>query len=209
MSPRRIAKGFTLVEVMISLALMAVLSAMTYTGISAMMIAQATIKESTTKTQAIQMAMNQWSQDWRETASLAIRPGAQYSGNAIRMVRASADTLGQVVAWRSTTHGLERASWPPANNIELLQHHWESAWLWTQRQSQTTQVDDTQAHTSHLWPMLHNMQVHYYMENSWTNPFNTDTSDGWPDAVRVRFDTDNGAITLDWSNPNIRSSGKK
>ena len=56
--------------------------------------------------------------------------------------------------------------------------------------------------------MLHDMKLYYYMENAWTNPYNTDTSDGWPEAVRLQVNSPNGAVTLDWKNPNTTSAGR-
>lgn len=202
-------KAFTLVEVMVALALMGLMSAMAYKGVSAMLTAQSTIEQSTESTAAMQRALAQWSQDWTSAAGVLMRPGPHFTGNAVRMVRGHSAGVGQVIAWKSGPTGLQRLAWPPAPVPDQLSAQWDATWQWIQ-QSSTARPAQVQGQTASVdnWPMLGDMNLHYHMEAAWTNPFNTDTSDGWPDAVRLDLKSPHGRVVLDWRNPNIRSGGK-
>lgn len=202
-------RAFTLIEVMVALALMGLMSAMAYKGVSAMLTAQSTIEQSTENSTAIQRALGQWSQDWTSAAGVLMRPGPHFTGNAVRMVRGHSAGVGQVVAWKSSPAGLQRLAWPPASGPDQLSAQWDTTWQWIQ-QSSTDRPAQVQGQTASVdsWPTLGDMNLHYHMENAWTNPFNTDTSDGWPDAVRLDLKSPHGRVVLDWRNPNIRSSGK-
>lgn len=201
--------GFTLLEMLVAIALMSLLSVMAYTGVSAMISARTVIGGSTDKTIAMQAAFTQWSQDWDAAAGLLMRPGVQFSGNAIRMVRKKSNELGQVVAWRTTPSGLERLAWPPSSQPDTLRRQWEATWQWIQRSSsESTFSDSGDTAVVNRWTMLQGMKIYYYMENAWGNPYNTDTSDGWPEAVRLEIGGPSGPITLDWKNVNTMSMGR-
>ena len=202
-------RAFTLVEVMVALALMGLMSAMAYTGVSSMLTAQSTIEQASHNTTAMQQALAQWGHDWTSAAGVLMRPGPHFTGNAVRMVRGHSVGLGQVVAWKSGTTGLQRLAWPPAQSPDELSAQWDATWPWIQQSSTDTspQLQEQTASVDH-WPMLSDMNLHYHMENAWTNPFNTDTSYGWPDAVRLDLKSPHGRVLVDWRNPNIRSSGK-
>lgn len=201
-------RAFTLVEVMVALALMGLMSAMAYKGISAMLTAQSTIAQASDNTTAMQRALAQWSQDWTSAAGVLMRPGPHFTGNAVRMVRGHSTGVAQVVAWKSGPAGLQRLAWPPAHGPHELSDQWDATWQWIQQSALDTPQIQGQTAWVDAWPMLGDMNLHYHMENAWTNPFNTDTSDGWPDAVRLDLKSPHGRVVLDWRNPNIRSSGK-
>lgn len=202
-------RGFTLIEMLVALALMALLSAMAYSGVSAMVSARTIVQKSTQKTLSMQAAFTQWSQDWSSAAGLRMRPGVQFTGNAIRMVRLGSNELGQVVAWRTTPSGLERLAWAPSSQPQTLARQWDATWQWIELStSPKTFAQNGETASVESWPMLHRMQLFYYMENAWTNPYNTDTSDGWPEAVRLEVASPNGAVTLDWKNVNTTSAGR-
>lgn len=202
-------RGFTLIEVLLSLMLMTLLSAMAYSGVSAMANASTILSRSTEKTLSMQAAFEQWIQDWDAASSLLMRPGVKFTGNAIRMVRRSTNELGQVVAWKTTLSGLERLAWPPTSNPDALRRQWDATWDWTQASKSTaTFASASDVAVIDSWSMLRDMRLYYYMENTWGTPYNTDTSDGWPDAVRLEIDTPNGSVTLDWKNMDTMSTGK-
>lgn len=201
-------KAFTLVEVMVALALMGLMSAMAYKGTSAMLTAQSTIAQASDNTTAMQRALTQWGQDWTSAAGVLMRPGPHFTGNAVRMVRGHSTGVAQVVAWKSGPAGLQRLAWPPAHGPHELSDQWDATWQWIQQSALDTPQIQGQTAWVDAWPMLGDMNLHYHMENAWTNPFNTDTSDGWPDAVRLDLKSPHGRVVLDWRNPNIRSSGK-
>lgn len=114
-----------------------------------------------------------------------------------------------MVAWRTTPSGLERLAWPQSSQPDTLRRQWEATWQWIQLSSSpNTYPEGSDAGVVDRWPMLHGMKLYYYMENAWTNPYNTDTSDGWPEGVRLEVDSPNGAVTLDWKNVNTTSTGR-
>lgn len=189
-------QGFTLIEVMVSLVLMALLSSMAYKGMSSLMQARDVVTNSTEQTLAIQSALSQWTIDWTGANNLKMRPGVQYSGNGIRMVRQYPQSIGQVVAWRNGRDGLERRTWAPTLKSSELLAQWNSAWIWTERAGAKAPADKEAV--IEQWPMLRDMRLVYHIDGSWGNPFNTNGYDGWPDAVRLILNSPNGNITLDW-----------
>ena len=130
--------GITLVEVLVALALMGLMSAMAYTGVSSMLTAQSTIEQASHNTTAMQQALAQWGHDWTSAAGVLMRPGPHFTGNAVRMVRGHSVGLGQVVAWKSGTTGLQRLAWPPAQSPDELSAQWDATWPWIQQSSTDT-----------------------------------------------------------------------
>lgn len=191
---------------LVALSLMALLSIMAYQGVSAMVTARDIVRKSTANTFAMQSAFTQWSQDWNASSGLRMRPGVQFTGNGIRMVRLDPSELGQVVAWRTTSNGLERLAWSPSSQPAALRLQWDATWTWIQLSTSPATFSDGN-HIARVtkWPMLNGMTIYYHLENAWGNPYSSDNSDGWPNAVRLEVNSPDGAVTLDWINPNIAS----
>ena len=141
------ARGFTLVEVLVALAIMALMAVMTWRGIDGMARAQQATHEHTDGVLALQAGLGQWRADldammvWplpgtavdpanaaAQTNSPAATRSLAWDGSVLRLTRASSRAPGdgvRVVAWarRPTGEWLRWQSAPVS-----AQNAWASAW---------------------------------------------------------------------------------
>lgn len=195
------ARGFTLIEVLVAIALMALLSTTAYQGISAMLDARARIESAAQSTQSMHRALSQWNNDWEAASQLRMQAGVFYSGAAIRMIRFDPQGIGQIVAWRYTPEGLERALFPRVPSVEEL--HLQ---FMTITEEWATRGTASPGITLTRWPEIAGFQMYYFVGNAWANPYSTfSEQQGWPSAVRLELKTNHGFISSDWLDLNAPS----
>jgi general secretion pathway protein J len=91
-------RGFTLVEVLVALAIMAVLAAMSWQGIDAMIRAKAINQENMERTLRLATVLGQWEQDLLQVHDQPGTPPLLYDGASLRLVRRTPEGV-QVVVW--------------------------------------------------------------------------------------------------------------
>lgn len=99
---RRWSGGFTLVELLVALAAMALLAVMAWRGIDAMGRAQASTRAFGADVQALQAGLGQWGADLDAVAALPALTALDFDGRVLRITRrwpyegpdGSAQTLG-------------------------------------------------------------------------------------------------------------------
>ncbi len=158
MSTRTHARGFTLVEVLVALLIMAILAAMGWQGIDGMIRARDASQGAAERTLRMTTLIAQWEQDLASIYDSATAPAIAFDGATLRLVR-QATGGAQVVAW-SLREGIWRRWHSPvvANAAELQQ-----AWLASQQLlgNEETQVQLLDGATE--W------QVYFFRANAWTN----------------------------------------
>lgn len=196
-------RGFTLIEVMVALVVMALLSGTAYKGVAVMIDARERIEESVKKTNELQTALSQWSNDWEAASSLRMHSGVRYDGSSVTMVRYVPGGLGQVVAWRQTPEGFERVLFARISLQEDIYRQWsEDSKQWIAHGTVPKGATATK------WPQLTNFQMYYFVGSSWTNPYSTfSDGEGWPSAVRLELKTPRGFISSDWLDLNAAGAG--
>jgi general secretion pathway protein J len=95
---RRAARGFTLIEVMVSLLILAVMSAMSWKGMDSIMRSREIAESSVRRTLRLQSVMKQWQADLNTVVDVQVVPALQFDGNTLRMTRRTQGGV-QVVAW--------------------------------------------------------------------------------------------------------------
>jgi general secretion pathway protein J len=214
------AAGFTLVELLVAISLMAVMAVMSWRGIDAMSRAQTLTQQRGDEVLALQMGLAQWSADLDALEPVADLPGLDWDGRVLRLTRrgaADADGAVRVVAWtRRLVDG--RSLWlrwesAPVRQHEALQTAWLQATLWAQN------PDDAARRQEVAVMPLDDWQLFYFRQDAWTNPLSS--ADGspaagaaaslrgtTPEGVRLVLRLPAGAalsglLTRDWVRPTL------
>lgn len=224
MKAHRSSTGFTLVELLVALMVMAVLSLMAWRGLDGMARARDVTQSRADTVQALQSGLAQWGTDLDALADVRIfgtgAPGGlttalDWNGQTLRLVRHTTamapDGLVysglRVVAWSRRVQG-ENAQWLRWQSDVLtarasVQAAWLQAAQWAQNPNPALQSNELVVSTLQDW------QVFYFRADAWTNPLSSnDVAGKAPDGVRVVLTLPPvsplaGTLTRDWIRPQI------
>jgi general secretion pathway protein J len=155
--------GFTLAEVLVALALMALLATVSWRGVSSMAEAKQTADARVEETLRMGTVMAQWEQDLQQLHDTSLVPSAlAFDGATVRLVRRQAAGL-QLVAWSLRETKWKRWASPVVNSGQGLQ----DAWLASQ------QLLGNEPGQLTLYEGLVGWQIYFYRNNAWTNPQST------------------------------------
>ena len=172
-------RGFTLVELLVALLVMALLSLMSWRGLDAMSRAQTQTQARADDVQALRNGLAQWGADLDAMATGLSNPRAinalpsalDWNGLVLRITRSSANGSEaglRVVAW---TLGQDqgRKVWlrwqsPLLQSRVALQQAWQQAAQWAQSPN-----DTSRARQVVVLPLL-DWQIFYYRGGAWSNP---------------------------------------
>jgi general secretion pathway protein J len=154
----RAQRGFTLVEVLVALALMALLATVAWRGVASMAQAKQTADARVEETLRLGTVMAQWEQDLQQLHDTQLVPALSFDGATLRLVRRRAGGL-QVVAWSLREGRWSRWTSPLATSAQGLQ----DAWLSSQ------QLLGNEPGNLTLVEGLGGWQVYFYRNNAWTN----------------------------------------
>ena len=158
-SSRRRSAGFTLVELLVALVILAVVAAMGWQGVSAMARARdigATASERTLRLSAL---VGQWEQDLAAIYDSPQVPGLSFDGAALRIVRRNEGGV-QVVVWSLRAGIWRRWASPLATRSGELQQ----AWLASQ------QLQGSEPGQLRLVEGVTGWQVYFWRGQGWSNP---------------------------------------
>jgi general secretion pathway protein J len=161
-APRRAAAGFTLVEVMVALVIMAVLATMAWQGVDGLVRARDGAQRSGEAALRLGTAIGQWEQDLGQIQQSAAAPGLKYDGATLRMTRRAPGGI-QLVAWTLQGGIWYRWAGPPVTRIQDLQEWWIRSQQWTSMQGDALKMLEG----------VDGQQVYFYRGNSWTNAQST------------------------------------
>jgi len=152
------ASGFTLVEVLVALLIMAILSTMAWQGVDGMVRARDMSQEAAERTLRLTTVIAQWEQDLSSLYDSANVPAIAFDGANLRLARVTPDGA-QIVVW-SLREGVWRrwASTPVRRAFELQQ-----AWLMSQ------QLIGTESQQVRLLDGATQWQVYFFRGNAWSN----------------------------------------
>lgn len=173
------AHGFTLIEVMVAIALMAVMAAVSWRGIDGLLRAQAYTERNATDQAVLQTSFMQWQTDLDHMSNILALTPLDWDGKVMRITRASARISPTdaptvlVVAWSERQLNGQKywLRWQsrPIVNREQWREAWSAAQLWSQGQGTSSQGQETA-----LLPII-DWQIYYAREGRWTNPLSSDT----------------------------------
>jgi general secretion pathway protein J len=180
---RHLARGFTLIEVLVALSVMALLALMSWRGLDGMARVQSDMRERVDGVVSVQTGLSQWSSDLDAVVETGLVSGIDYDGRVLRLTRRDASLAGsplRVVGWaRRVIGGAQdgRAAWArwqsqPLRTRAELQEAWQQAETWAQSPS----AADRQREVAVLG--LDQWQIFYYRNNAWSNPLSTASATG-------------------------------
>jgi general secretion pathway protein J len=163
MAARRNA-GFTLIEVMVALLIMAAIAVMAWRGIDGMLRSREISQAHLLRTERLQTVLVQWEQDLRslQEGSASISP-LSFDGAALRIVRQQREGL-QLVAWTLSEGRLYR--WESATTTtlaELNQAYARAQQSLGQEGNRVVALDG-----------LEGWQLYFYRGNGWSNAQSSD-----------------------------------
>ncbi len=225
------SRGFTLIEVLVAISVMALMSLMAWRGLDGMLRTQSSLQDRSDEIRTLQAGLAQWQTDLDMLAELQGTPSWDWDGKVLRMTRRTGNThlstrdetalaSVRVVAWtwRNDPGRPGGGDWQRWQSSPLIQKtDWQTAWdlaqQWSHTPSEATRDGQVQIHALTAW------HVFVHRGGSWTNPLSSDavTPDGaaggtpnsaTPDGVRLVLTlppgpAGQGALTLDWVRPTL------
>lgn len=157
MNARRVA-GFTLVEVLVALMIMAVIATMAWQGIDAVVRSRDVAAARVEQQLRLQSVMAQWEADLAEVQDSGLLPALQFDGANLRLTRRSAAGL-QLVVWSLRGGSWTRwASEPVTRGGELQQ-------LWLRSQ----QLLGNEPEQLRTLAGISGWQLYFWRGNAWSN----------------------------------------
>lgn len=220
--------GFTLIELMIAVAVMALLAMLSWRGLDGMTRVQSQTQAQTDGVLALQAGLAQWQTDLDALTQLPQVPGVSaldYDGQVLRLTRRYVDqgmpatpsnnSLNEsirVVAWsqrdvNGKSQWLRWQSAPLRTRAELLAA-WLQAAQWAQSPSDADKKREVAVAAIDKW------QIYYYRNDAWSNALSSadealeSAQAALPDGVRLVLTTSagqalSGQITRDWVSPTV------
>lgn len=211
-SQARGSRGFTLVELLLAIAVMGLLAILSWRGLDGMVRAQEITRQRADEMLVLQAALGQWGADLDALLPIANTTPLDWDGQVLRLTRRSGavpDEGALVVAWtrRGTQGAGQWMRWqsPPVRTRADWQAAWQLAAQWARSPG-----DAERRYEMTLMP-LQEWQIFYSRGGAWTNPLSsTGTSPAGtpalPDGVRLQITLPPGQalagrLTRDWVNP--------
>jgi general secretion pathway protein J len=178
---RQRSQGFTLIEVLVAISLMALMGLMAWRGLDGMLRTQSSLQSRSDEIRSLQAGLAQWQTDLDQLTELSGTPSWDWDGRVLRLTRrsASAPTPNtapsvQVVAWtwRNDPGRPGGGDWQRWQSGPLQQRgDWQNAWTLAQQWGQTpdasTRAGQVQIHPLAGW------QLFVHRGGSWTNPLSS------------------------------------
>ena len=152
------ARGFTLVEVLVALSIMAVLATMAWQGVDGIVRARDISQATMERTLRLNTVIAQWDQDLQSVYDSAVVPALAFDGATVRLARTAPGGV-QMVAWQLQGSQWRRWAGPVVTDVASLQDSWlRSQQLLGDEPGQLLLLDD-----------VTEVQLYFFRGNGWSN----------------------------------------
>lgn len=216
--------GFTLVELLVALSIMALMTVLSWRGLDGMWRVQSQTRERTDALLTLQTGLAQWNADLDALVSLPASAAAgsdaprplDWNGQVLRMTRDSTAPAGwRVVAWTRGEQAGQGQWLRWQSGVLRTRGEWQTAWMqaarWAQSPDAETRRDEVQITALTRW------QIYYHRDNSWSHPLSSASAaspatpaagSAIPDGVRLVLSLPpgpgvTGDVTRDWLRPTL------
>lgn len=191
---RRPRRGFTLVEVLVALGVMAVMAVMAWRSIDQLLRAQESSASHHHQASTVHLALLQWQTDLDAIGPQAGVKTLEFDGSSLRLLRADASEAAalRVVAWRVREGQWWRWQSPPLRLATEVKDAWAWAQAWGQGQVRSAQASVLLA--------ADDWTIHYFRDNAWSNPLSASGAPlgNLPNGVRLRLHLSAGGVFSGW-----------
>jgi general secretion pathway protein J len=167
------AAGFTLVELLVALSMMALMAGLSWGGLAGMARVQAETDARADQMLALQIGLAQWGTDLDALAQLPQTTALEWDGRVLRMTRRGTagfmDSL-YVVAWTERQGRWLRWQSPPLRTRGEMTAAWQQAGLWSQNPGDEQRRFEVAIAPLKAW------QLFYFRGNAWTHPLSSDAA---------------------------------
>lgn len=208
----RAVAGFTLVEMMLAVAILAVIGSMSWMGLDVLLRSRTQAAEHTQRQAQWQIALGQWQADLDQSVLPTGLEPMGWDGKVFRLTRhAAVGEVGLVVIAWAVRHDGTQPQWmrwqsPALRTVGEWRQAWEQALQW----GRSSGVQNAAV----LVPALE-MDIHEWSDTAWVNGQSTRTAKRTgrglsrllqaqvvqPDGVRLLLQTPQGAVSKDWVSP--------
>ena len=150
--------GFTLVEVLVALSVMAVMAGMAWQGLDAMVRSREAAQTASERTLRLGTALAQWERDLWSVQATGVVPALRFDGAQMQLTREGPEGGVQVVVWSRRDSAWWRWASPGVTRIGDLQE------LWLRSQ----QLLGQEAGTAKVLDGLSGVQIYFHRDNAWT-----------------------------------------
>ena len=174
-----VRRGFTLVEVLVALFILAVLGTMAWQGIDGIARARDISRAQLDRSLRLSTVMAQWDQDLAALFDTPAVPHLSFDGSTLRLVRRAAGGV-QLVAWSHRGTQWLRWTGPVVTRVAELQESWlRSQQLVGDESGQLLLLDG-----------VSDVQIQFFRDNGWSNPQSSgDTAPSTPAGTAQREST--------------------
>lgn len=175
---RRRARGFTLVELLVALFVMALLALLSWRGLDGMVRTQEQTQARAEQVEALQIGLAQFSADLDGLVQLPQTTALDWNGRVLRLTRGAPgpDPAGViVVGWSRRPDATGAGRWmrwqsPPLRTRGEVEDAWRRADAWGQSAAPDAFADVVSVTGLVEW------QVFFYRGDAWTNPLSSDAT---------------------------------
>lgn len=219
-------RGFTLIELLVAIAVMALLSLISWRGLDSMSRATTQNQQRADAVLTLQATLAQWGADLDAVTTLAQTRPIDWDGRVLRLTRRGSDDAApsvQVVAWmlKSGSDGVRWRRWQ--SQPFTTRGEWQQAWNFAAAWAQDGGASAAGGGYSDV-PLVpaSNWQLYFFRDNTWVpasqlpavapNPNNpAGPVVAMPDGVRLVItlppgDGLSGTLTRDWVKPTVGSA---